>query len=241
MKKYLIKSVKGVTVILVFQFIVLVSAIVFYSCTKLNENPDRILQQKEVAKLNLLIKEKKPQLLNIRSLYKESLHNNVLMSNGQRLSNNNTSSYAVSPEFSFFCESEIQSVYNQSKVVISAYGISEEDLTSEWGIDYDAEAIIKLSLSIAAYEAENKEIEAVSIKNSIFLSTSAYAKQRGMYDCLKDALGIEGVYEVLRQRALSTYAGKKMLIKAVGKVATRSLGWVGAALAVGDFVNCYWG
>ena len=52
MKKYLIKSVKGVTVILVFQFIVLVSAIVFYSCTKLNENPDRILQQKEVAKLN---------------------------------------------------------------------------------------------------------------------------------------------------------------------------------------------
>jgi len=55
--------------------------------------------------------------------------------------------------------------------------------------------------------------------------------------CILQATGINTLYESW----FNKFATKRMLIAAVGKLATRYLGWVGAAVAVYDFVDCMWG
>lgn len=141
-------------------------------------------------------------------------------------------------EYELQCQAEVTPIYNQSTSVIAAYGITNQDLEDEWGSNYSPELVIKLALSISAYEELDAENNMAKVRSSLFLANPVYAGE--LYDCVKTALGIEALYELWHVRALSTYAGKKLMIQAIGKVATRYLGWVGAAWAVADFVDCYY-
>lgn len=51
------------------------------------------------------------------------------------------------------------------------------------------------------------------------------------------AIGINAIYDAW----FGKFATKRLLLAAVGKIATRYLGYVGAAIAVYDFADCMWG
>ncbi|PZX59449.1 hypothetical protein [Hydrotalea sandarakina] len=236
-KRVLFLPLKGIIAILTIQVIVFVVALTFQSCKKSHFSGDRELQKQEVNTLNALLKAKTSNFI--------ALNENRKRSETSRPSSMETMStagrdpnFVITPEYELQCEVEVRPVYNQSLSVISAYGITEQDMVEEWGYNYDQELVVELALSIAAYEALDHEHGLAQVKQSLFLFNTAYAGD--FYNCVKTALGIEALFELWRVRALSTYAGKKMLLKAIGKVATRSLGWVGAAWAVADFIDCYY-
>ncbi len=239
MKQLLRKSIRGLAAILLGQGFVLAIAITIQSCKKSPVEDEREWQKIEVAKLNSIIQERKTRFATINSIRKIQADQIGIMSTDASIINPGSDpNFVITPEYELQCETEVKPVYNQSRTVIAAYGITEQDLIDEWGANYDPELVVELALSIAAYEALDHEYGLASIRQALFLITPSYANR--LYDCVKTALGIEALFELWRERALSTYAGKKMLIKAIGKVATRSLGWVGAAWAVADFVDCYW-
>ncbi|MET0393616.1 MAG: hypothetical protein ABW019_10770 [Chitinophagaceae bacterium] len=63
------------------------------------------------------------------------------------------------------------------------------------------------------------------------------SRENSLFGCAMQAIGINTLYEAWFDK----FATKRMLIAAVGKVASRYLGWVGAAIAVYDFIDCMWG
>lgn len=64
------------------------------------------------------------------------------------------------------------------------------------------------------------------------------ARSNNFMHCLGSATGLYGIYELATGAAA---ASRVAILKAVGKFARRSLGWIGAALFVGEFIQCYWG
>lgn len=56
-------------------------------------------------------------------------------------------------------------------------------------------------------------------------------------NCIFEALGFSALAELGANWAV---ASRQVIIRAVGKLATRYLGWFGAAIAVASFVDCYW-
>ena len=57
-------------------------------------------------------------------------------------------------------------------------------------------------------------------------------------NCIFQALGFTALAELGANWA---GASRQVILRAVGKVATRYLGWFGAAIAIGSFVDCMWG
>lgn len=109
----------------------------------------------------------------------------------------------------------LEPVLAKSKELLSGYGVTDENLKEIFTDDADANAII-LAIAIAGTETETP------------VTRSQVA------NCALDALGIPVGLIVGGAKNLS----KKAILKAAKKLATRSLGWVGAAIAVVDFAAC---
>lgn len=109
----------------------------------------------------------------------------------------------------------LKPVLEKSKDVLNAYGITDEILKEIFSDDVDANSII-LAIAIAETDIENP------------------ATRSQVANCALDALGIPAGLLVGSAKSLT----KKAVLKAARKLATRSLGWVGAAIAVVDFASC---
>lgn len=107
----------------------------------------------------------------------------------------------------------LKPVLEKSKDVLSAYGITNEDLEEVFPDDADANAII-LAIAIAG--------------------TDTLATRSQIVNCALEALGIPAGIIVGSAKTLT----KKAILKAAKKLAARTLGWVGAAIAVVDFASC---
>lgn len=62
---------------------------------------------------------------------------------------------------------------------------------------------------------------------------------REIWECALSAIGVKALGELISAKGLSSYAARKALIKAVGKAAAKAgLGFIGVAIAVGEFAWC---
>lgn len=65
--------------------------------------------------------------------------------------------------------------------------------------------------------------------------------QDEILDCLAVAVGVNGLKDlVINTKTLATFeaATAKQMLRLVGKIGSRYLGWVGVAIMVRDFANC---
>ena len=83
-------------------------------------------------------------------------------------------------------------------------------------------------------EEQNSNL-AATFDYASFFGTSAHASQIG--ECAGDALVISAIAGAIAA-GINSDAGKRLLKKAIRKVATRALGWVGAAIFVYEFGDC---
>jgi hypothetical protein len=58
--------------------------------------------------------------------------------------------------------------------------------------------------------------------------------QSDTVDCILRATGIQAIHEAF----WGNFTNRRVLLRAVGRLATRAAVWIGAALIVADFVLC---
>jgi len=114
---------------------------------------------------------------------------------------------------------------NEAKTYLNSHGL---DLSDQY--TYDDSRYIHAAIII-------KEMEDTKGIPGIGGGTIPVAKQNSTFGCVMQAIGITSLYNTWFDK----FATKRMLISAVGKLATRYLGYVGAAVAVYDFIDCMWG
>lgn len=126
----------------------------------------------------------------------------------------------------------------QAKNYLYAKGLTESDIQFLLAADEEGPAMQESDLIPVVMQliAEEQNQNVVSNVNYLgFFGSSAYASQIG--ECAGDALGISAIAAVVEQ-GLHTGAGKALLKKAIRKVASRALGWVGAAIFTYEFGDC---
>lgn len=132
-----------------------------------------------------------------------------------------------------------------SKKLLLEYGIDDDFLKEEFGSTEDPR-IIQLSLlflSAEKIEAKRPKISEAGFFTFLKLPSNLmmYNSENSgndWYDCLLRSVGIDSVIEIMNNKVLGSDVAKKAMKKAIRKAASRTLGWVGAAIAVYEFGDC---
>ena len=155
----------------------------------------------------------------------------LLIQNTDRLSNN--SNFNISPDV----------ILTKSKNVLNSLGIDNETIIEEFGSLNNVELILT---SLTAYKIDqlnNQGIDIIDLEIGYNYTTGTYLDSNkinsykmddSIVDCALDALGVPAGLIVGSAKNL----GRKALLKAARKLATRMLGWVGAAVAIYEFGDC---
>lgn len=109
-------------------------------------------------------------------------------------------------------------VINETIKLLNIEGVSNQEIINEFG-SLDNPEILYLSLDIVEYEGSSSLQKADTI------------------DCVLRATGIQTLHDAF----WGLFTNRRTLLRAVGRIATRTLGWFGAALIVADFADCMWG
>jgi len=204
---------KGMLAIFTLKLLLFGGAFVIQSCqTDSIGSYTSIEQELALSKFESLVRTSVPK---IRRMAEK--HNNLLLSR----STNNESKTRTEEE----AKQVLRPLIQGSKELFSAYGISESDFVEE--LDSEDPRIAMLGLALLSAKT-NKEV-AVNL-SGLFVS-SLYAQDA--YDCALRAVGIEAVVELFNGQVTSAIAKR-----AIRKIASRALGWVGAAWAVYEFGDC---
>jgi hypothetical protein len=126
---------------------------------------------------------------------------------------------------------QLKPVLVSSKELLDVYDInSNSDFNSE-----NDPQIIVTALLILTLEKEFSSIEMQ--KN---MSNYKSIRRVGAWDCAMEAIGVGAVSELIGALGSSAAikASKAVILKAVGKIASKYAGWIGAAVMVADFAEC---
>ncbi|BAV95400.1 hypothetical protein JBKA6_1387 [Ichthyobacterium seriolicida] len=121
----------------------------------------------------------------------------------------------------------IQPLIDGSKELFSFYGVSESDFLEK--LDSQDPRIAVLGLALLSAKRENNKVA----MNFSELSVSNRRAQNA-YNCALRALGIDAMIEIFITRKVT----KLMAKEAIKKIAKKTLGWAGAALAAYEFGDC---
>ena len=136
-----------------------------------------------------------------------------------------------------YIEASSASVENNTATCASTLALIEDAktyLTNE-GYGDIVRRIYGTEMKFRLIHAANALVDLKSQFNSQWARTSQQGK---LFNCIFQALGFSALAELGANFFL---ASKQVILAAVGKIATRYLGFFGAAIAVVSFVDCMWG
>ncbi|MEP1487852.1 MAG: hypothetical protein ABJK28_05455 [Algibacter sp.] len=237
------KLIKGFFAIFTFKLLLLGGAFVVQSC----QNDENIFVEskqelalkdfKSIAKSNIPNTNKSIENLIIS---KERLKSIYFKTDSDKVYNNfdYNSIEEIESQTELQAEIGLTPLINSSKSLLETYGITENelrDLFEDIGIfNINDPSLAIIGMTIAFCEEQDDNI---SINYNNLFSQPIYA-QSSTYDCVLRSVGIDAVIELINGRALGGKLAKDLLKKAIRKVAMRTLGWVGAAIAVFEFGRC---
>jgi hypothetical protein len=124
-------------------------------------------------------------------------------------------------------ESILLPLLTESLTFLNAAGFSNTSISGEFGDTESPEIILTALIVLSKFEKEQIDLSDIpNIESNSFMS------------CLGSASGLTGIFNLATGAAV---ASRSAILSAVGKFARRSLGWIGAALFIGEFIGCYWG
>lgn len=144
-------------------------------------------------------------------------------------------SYSISIEAA---KQSLQPTLVEAKNYLRSKGLTDNDIQNlltadEYGPAMSESDLIPTVMQLIAEEQNINSVASLNFSN-VFIQ-SAHASDIG--NCAGDALGISAIAAVVNE-GLYTSAGKALLKKAIRKVASRALGWVGAAVFTYEFGDC---
>ena len=135
----------------------------------------------------------------------------------------------------------LQPLLKDSKKLLLEYGITNDFLKEEFG-DENHPGIIELSILFLRVEKSKSKTHHINYASfdfiTPFLSSMSTNSEEDWYDCLLRSVGIDAVIDIVNGKVIGSAAVKSLLKKSIRKIASRSLGWVGAGIAVYEFGDC---
>ena len=134
-------------------------------------------------------------------------------------------------------QTALKPALENSKKLLRTYGISEEFLHKEFKDPNDPRIILA---GLSFLSAERQHGQARSINRALIFDpglfvnhSSLFGAQKDWMECLLTAVGVDAIVEFFKGNITETIAKK-----AIRKIASRTLGWIGAALAVYEYGSC---
>lgn len=116
----------------------------------------------------------------------------------------------------------------QSIEYIESYGFTEADFYQELGIGYDPALVVEVAMIVQVLN-EEQGVDYVSADTSPFLDN--------FFRCAMEATGVTMLLDFY-SGGMFTPVSKALIIRAVGRVAAKYIGWVGAAISLYDLATC---
>lgn len=196
-----------------------ITSLIFYSCTNENQEKTNITDYKE-AKINL--------------------YSHLQSFKGKETKHNKISSRTIDGEGFEFTPIEQDSILSNSIAVLNSKGITNSQIISEFGSLTNPE-IVPTALAVTRIVDEaNAGNFIIDLETGYNYTTDSYVNlnntnaKQSIFDCAMDALGIPAGLILGTANGTSTAA----LLKAARKLASRTLGWIGAGIAVYEFGDC---
>ncbi len=116
----------------------------------------------------------------------------------------------------------------QSIEYIESYGFTEADFYQELGIGYDPALVVEVAMIVQALNEE---------QGVDYISADALPFWDNIVRCAMEATGVTLLLDFY-SGGMFTPVSKALIIKAVGRVAAKYIGWVGAAISLYDLATC---
>ena len=228
MKKNILKTVIALSII--------IGGLVFYSCKKTEEiNAEDNHRKEAVLTFENSIKSKSSEVA--------ALTKSVFASKNQ-FSKKNRSLISESEQEKQESQAKesLLSLLEDSKKLLLEYGIDDKILKEQFG-DENNPAIINLGMYILYINKQDSKQTLSEAGFNHFFSFSTFAdnnsskdkdNESSIVDCAMEALGVPSELILGGAKNLTT----KAILKAAKKLATRTVGWLGAAVAVYEFGDC---
>lgn len=137
----------------------------------------------------------------------------------------------------------LEPVVENGIALLKSYGLTDDEIINEFGSLSEPEIV---TAALAVYRTEELARDGFMIKElnedldyefASLLSFSGYAyAQSGVGNCILEAIGVNAVIQGFRGGIKKL--GKRGVLRLIRRVALRTLGWFGAAIAVVDFADC---
>ena len=133
--------------------------------------------------------------------------------------------------------SALNPALQQSRKLLRTYGITDDFLNTEFKNPNDPRIILA---GLCFLSAERQQGYARSINRAQIFDLRFFAQENSLteaqpdwMECMLIAVGVDAIVEFLKGNITETLAKK-----AIRKIASRTLGWVGVALALYEYGNC---
>lgn len=217
---------RGLAAIFAIKFLLLLGAMAFQACQKENEEFKYLEQQEAITKFERIVKETTPKIRNLVEKHFSGLDKNAIIDGNLSERVMEETNRAMMP------------MVNGTKELLRTYDIEEVELTREFG-DANDPRIALVGLLLLA--ADGKEHQETAVNFAQAFGTFSYANSTAVInpvmsdwvDCLITAVGIDVVIEFFSGNITQAFAKK-----AIKKIAKRTLGYIGAAIAVYEFGSC---
>jgi len=219
---------RGMAAIFVIKVCLLGAAITLESCQS-NEEEHKTQQQEEaLTSFEVLVKNTTPKIKDLMEDHPNVLKNPDLL--------DQKSVQKLEKEVNIL----LQPLVHSTRKLLKRYEVEEEYLNQEFKDPNDPRIALVGLLLLAA---ENKEKQAVALNFAQAFGTFSYAQDAPNNEitedkpdwvvCMITAVGIDAVVEFLKGNVTEAIAKK-----AIKKIASRTLGLLGAAVALYEFGNC---
>ncbi|MBT8206398.1 MAG: hypothetical protein KJO20_13585 [Eudoraea sp.] len=132
---------------------------------------------------------------------------------------------------------ELKPVLGHSRELLTTYGISEDFLAREFSNPEDPRIILAgLWLMAAERQGTSSRMQnrAQILNFGLFAQENSLTEAKPDWmECMLAAVGVDAIVEFLKGNVTEAIARK-----AIRKIASRTLGWVGVALALYEYGNC---
>lgn len=126
----------------------------------------------------------------------------------------------------------LQPSVQNAKNYLYSLGMSDAEIATELQGSEESNLVIAVMALIDA-DNQNNSPTAFNYSSLFGQNTYAMAAAQDWYDCLLRSVGIDAVVELFNGKVTKAIAKK-----AIRKIVSRTLGWVGAAIAVYEYGDC---
>lgn len=223
MRNVLNKLTKGVFALFIVKFLLIGAIFIAQSCQNEDNIPTNKNKEFAISNFKKIVINSNPKI-----------YGTLATSPSTRAQKSNISDEKEIKEI-------LKPLLESSKELLHAYDFTDQEIEDELGSLDNPEVILSAMLIVAMENQRKVETASMDIGGLFFNNLYAQRgpgyddaqQQSSTYDCALRAFGVDAVIDLFNGKVT-----KQIVKKAIKKIASRAVGWIGAAWAAYEFGSC---